>query len=120
MNTKEIGSLAEEAALSKLLEEGYTLYKRNYFVPNCGELDLVVTKDGELFVAEVKARQIRNDNVWGSPVSAITRSKYLKLLKTTRIMMARDGLYDMNIYFLAISVGINEGGFIQNVEIIPF
>lgn len=113
-----IGDNGEEAVISKMVKSGYRLLARNYAVHNIGELDSVFTKDGDIYVVEVKSRI--GGNYYSSPEEAITNSKYRKLMKTAQIFVNKHRLFDSNIIFLIGAVTHNRDGLIQNVEIIPF
>ena len=53
---KETGRLGEDLALAYLLEQGYQLITRN-FSCKLGEIDLIVTKDGQTVFVEVRSAQ---------------------------------------------------------------
>jgi len=116
--TKKIGNEAEDAVIRYMAEHGYTFLVRNFTVHNMGELDVVMTKDDELYVVEVKSRL--EDTIYADPLRSITARKRLKILNTTRLLISRYGLYNMNVHFLAGCVTHRRDGMIQNVEIIPF
>lgn len=116
--TKIIGNDAEDAVIRFLASKGYRLLVRNFSVHNMGELDVVMTKDDDLFVVEVKSRL--EGTLYADPAGSITRSKQKKMLNTTRVLISKYGLFDKNVHFLAGCVTHRRDGMIQNVEIIPF
>ena len=116
-DTTEIGNIAEEAVTKVLMRKGLRLVARNYSVPNCGELDVVMTSGSILYVVEVKSR-LASD--WQTPIEAIAPGKRKKILKTTRIFMLREGYTDYDVIFLAGCVTHNREGVVQKIEIVPF
>lgn len=73
-----IGRRGENLAAAWLQREGYTILARNWRRP-CGELDLIVERDGEIIGVEVKTR---SSATMGEPEEAVTRAKQRKLLLT--------------------------------------
>ena len=116
--TKVIGNEAEDAVIRKMASEGYRFLVRNFTVHNMGELDVVMMKGSDLYVVEVKSRL--EGTLYADPLRSITARKRLKILNTTRMLISRYGLYNMNVHFLAGCVTHRRDGMIQNVEIIPF
>jgi putative endonuclease len=115
--TKNIGNAAEESVARVMMHKGFTLIAKNYNVPGSGELDLVMRKGSCIYVVEVRSRLTTD---WQSPLESIDYNKRKKLLKTTRIFTARNGLSDMDVIFLAGCVTHNREGVVQKIEIIPF
>ncbi len=68
---QRFGAWGERQAEAYLLEHGLLLLERNYRTPY-GELDLVMSQDGQLVFVEVKTRS--NDK-FGLPEESITRAK---------------------------------------------
>lgn len=66
-----LGKWGEDLALQFLQEQGYTLVARNFRTPD-GEIDLILEKDGQLTMVEVKTR--KNDE-FGLPEDAVTDEK---------------------------------------------
>lgn len=114
----QMGYLAETAVIKKLQAEGFKLIIRNYSIHNLGELDVVMEKDDNIYVIEVKSRRI--NCLVGSQENAVTEYKRRRIYKTTEVLIDRYGLFDRNIYFLVGCVTHTKSGLIQNVEIIPF
>ena len=116
--TKAIGNEAENAVIRLMASQGYRFLVRNFTVHNMGELDVVMTKDGELYVIEVKSRL--EGTIYADPLRSITPRKRLKMLNTTKVLVSKYNLFDMNVHFLAGCVTHRRDGMIQNVEILPF
>lgn len=79
------GDAAEARALSFLQGQGLTLVARNWRC-KAGELDLVM-RDGDIVVvAEVRLRR-RDD--YGHPIETVDARKQAKLVRATRLLLAR-------------------------------
>ena len=115
---KLIGNRGEDAVIACMASEGYRFLARNFSVHNIGEIDVVMTKGGDLYIVEVKSRL--SGTMIADPASSITFSKRMKLKRTAEIFISRYNLYHMNVHFLAGCVTHDRDGLIQNVEIIPF
>lgn len=116
--TKVIGNEAEDAVIRKMTAGGYHFLVRNFTVHNMGELDVVMMKERDLYVVEVKSRL--EGTVYADPLRSITPRKRMKMLNTTKVLISKYNLFDMNVHFLAGCVTHRRDGMIQNVEIIPF
>ena len=116
--TKIIGNEAEDAVIRFMLRSGYRFLVRNFTVHNMGELDVVMTKGNDLYIIEVKSRL--EGSFYPDPAASITKKKQMKMLNTSKVLISKYNLYDMNVHFLAGCVTHRRDGLIQNVEIIPF
>jgi len=76
MNTREVGKAFEEIACEYLIENGYSIQDRNFHAGRIGEIDIVATKNGELYFVEVKGRNSLN---YGSPAESISPQKKHKM-----------------------------------------
>lgn len=112
------GRDAEEKILSMMQEEGYRLIARNYEVHNVGELDLVMEKDNDIYVVEVRSRFLREG--FPEPCETVTKEKERRIRKTTQIFALKNGLTDRNFIFLIGAVTHNRNGLIQSAEISDF
>ena len=112
------GDNGEESVIEYMTEKGYRLVCRNFSVHNVGEIDCVFEKDNEIYVTEVRSR--RNDGPYPSSCESVDYNKQRKILRCTKYLVARYGLYDRNITFLIGQVTHSAAGMVQNVEIIPF
>jgi len=117
-NKTQRGLRCESYVISGMEERGYKLIARNYRIHNVGELDIVMEKNNEIYVIEVKARKVYKD--YPKPIEAITPSKKTKLIRTTNYLLREYKLWGRNIHFLASLVYLNGDGSVQKVEIIPF
>ena len=79
------GRAAEDRALLFLQGRGLTLIARNWRC-KAGELDLVMRDDDTVVVAEVRMRR-RDD--YGYPLETVDARKQAKLVRATRLLLAR-------------------------------
>lgn len=77
MNTRNIGGMNEEMAISYLVENNFQIVKQNYRC-KVGEIDIIALKDNILRFIEVKYR--KND-MYGSPLEAVNQRKQNKIMK---------------------------------------
>ena len=77
---QRFGAWGERQAETYLLEHGLILLDRNYRTPY-GELDLVMSQDGQLVFVEVKTRS--NDK-FGLPEESVTATKKEHLLMASQ------------------------------------
>lgn len=99
MKKKDFGKWGEEKVCEYFLSRGYKLKDRNVRF-RCGEIDLIVEKEGKLLFVEVKAR--RNDN-FGSVVEALTTQKLRKIQQSVGRWRKESGDFRPGfIYFVAV------------------
>lgn len=77
MNTRVIGALKEDMAISYLEENGFEIIERN-FKCKIGEIDVIAKKDDVIRFIEIKYRK---GNVAGGAHYAISKSKLIKISK---------------------------------------
>ncbi len=70
-NTTKVGSIAEEKVAKYLEEQEHEIVARNFKTKFC-EIDIVSSKDGQIYFTEVKYRKT---NVRGGGLAAITNEK---------------------------------------------
>lgn len=114
---KEIGFNGEQAVLDYMLGNGYSLITRNFSIHNVGELDLVMRKNDEVVVIEVKSRLGTNIENWGAPELAVNSNKLRKMKNTTRYLISRFNLYDCDITFMVGSVVHDKSGKILDISV---
>ena len=73
-----LGDAGETAAAGALERLGYRLLARNVHC-RCGELDLVMEKDGVLCFVEVRTRA---NAVWGDPSGTVSWTKQRRVVKS--------------------------------------
>lgn len=77
---KNIGVIAEQAALNYLLGQGLKEVQNNYF-SRFGEIDLIMTDAQALVFIEVRYRKY---STFGSAAMTVTKSKQQKLINTAK------------------------------------
>ncbi len=78
MSNKFVGNTGEKLAQEYLLKKGYEIFEMNKRFSRFCEID-IIAKDKDTFVfCEVKTRKT---NICGSPLEAITKSKYQNIKK---------------------------------------
>ena len=106
MKRRSFGRFGEWIALIWLLIRGYRLRHRNWRGPS-GELDLVMSRRGEVVFVEVKARSGRE---FGGALGAVNRPKQAALTRTASAYISRFGLWDRPCRFDVIAVEKAYGG----------
>jgi len=106
MNGLSFGRFGEWVALMWLLIRGYRLRHRNWRGPS-GELDLVMSRGGEVVFVEVKARSSRG---FGGALGAVDRTKRAALARTASAYLSRFGLWDSPCRFDVVAVERKERG----------
>lgn len=102
-----LGRRGEDAALTYLLRNGYTLVARNYRFGRHGELDLVMTAPGgDLVFVEVKTRR---QDAAGDPLAWITPLKQRKIQRIAQAFCLQHGIGDRPMRFDAVSVDARDG-----------
>jgi putative endonuclease len=111
INTKNIGNLGEEEAVSYLKNNGYKILDRNFqnnLGRRLGEIDIIAQdlKNKEIVFVEVKTREYEKykDTL---PEENITYSKLKKLNKIASAYLRLKNLSDEPYRFDAISVWIS-------------
>lgn len=100
MNTRNIGASGEDLACQYLEEKGYKILERNKHYSRFCELDIIaIDKETTVFV-EVKAR--RNNN-FGTPMDAITRTKYENIKKGVSFYLSENKVKNFRIDVVAIT-----------------
>ncbi len=99
-DTQNIGQFYEKQALKYLQKQGLRLIEANF---NCryGELDLIMADADVLVFVEVKFRQSR---AYGGAVSAVSRSKQQKLIKTAQWFMQQHQLSNKPARFDVVAI----------------
>jgi putative endonuclease len=105
-NTIEKGAAAEKVAADFYLGLGYRVLARNFRTP-MGELDLVLWREGELVISEVKGRaRFRGDEAW----SPRWREKKRRLRRMAYLFLDRhesilDGDEDIRLEIVFVTQG---------------
>jgi putative endonuclease len=106
VDRRQLGIAAEERAAQLLLASGFELLQRNYRC-RMGELDLVARHGDTLVVAEVR---MRSSARFGGAAASITPSKRLRIVRTTRHLLARyPALQKCRVRFDALLLNGSDG-----------
>lgn len=76
MNNREFGNIGEDLACEYLLKNGYEILERNKHFSKLCEIDIIAKFKNKIIFVEVKTRKT---NDFGSPLEAITKSKYMNI-----------------------------------------
>lgn len=104
-NRKTLGSFGEEAAVKHLINNKYTILKRNFRVGRLGEIDIIAEEGSYICFIEVKTRR---NLFFGIPSEAVTKSKQKKILILASIYISNNHLYDKNARFDVVEVLVEE------------
>lgn len=83
---KQLGAYGERLVAEWYLARGYQILAQNWRCGS-GELDLIVTKGGEVVICEVKTRTSAR---FGSPFEAVGPTKQIRLRKLAAIWLRDD------------------------------
>ena len=73
MNNREFGNKGEDLACEYLIKNGYKILERNKHFSKLCEIDIIAKLKDKVVFVEVKTRK---SNAFGSPMEAITKTKY--------------------------------------------
>jgi len=113
LTTKTIGDKAEAVVADEMKRQGYTILDRNWRTRYC-EIDIVASKDSELFIVEVKHRTAR---VQGGGIAAITAKKQQQLRFAAQLYTSRHQLYDRSVRFLVYATEQDPPVITESLEI---
>ncbi len=85
-NPRQLGQLAETAALDFLRHQGLRLVARNWRC-RLGELDLVMQENDTLVFVEVRYRRHQG---WGGALSSVTPAKQQKLIRAAQSFLQQE------------------------------
>jgi putative endonuclease len=115
-NFKKLGMQGEAIAAKFLMRRGYSLIEHNVHAQG-GEIDLLMmNSDKEWVVVEVKTRK---SDAFGSGKSAITKSKFKKMLSATRDFFLKQKNFSEVPFFRveAVILRIDDGKiFCEHIE----
>ncbi len=111
MNTRVIGSLQEELAISYLEENGFEILERN-FKCKLGEIDVIAKKDNIIRFIEIK---YRTGNIAGGAFYAINQRKLLKISKIAEFYIMIHNLNDSMFSIDALIIENKNITYLENV-----
>jgi len=104
--TNKLGSSGEDHAIVFLVGKGFIIIERNYRFGK-GEIDIIAKEKEVLVFVEVKTRN--NDN-YGDPVYAITKSKKNQIIRTAQGYLYERFISDQECRFDVITINFDEQG----------
>lgn len=111
--TKSIGDRSETVVAQDMVRKGFTILDRNWRTRYC-EIDIVATKDSELFIVEVKHR---TTSVQGGGIAAVTAKKLQQLRFAAQLYTARHHLHEQSVRFLIYATEQDPPVIIESLEI---
>ena len=100
MNSKKLGELGEELAISYLKKNGYEIKERNFRV-KAGEVDIIAVDNDVLVFVEVKTR---SSVAFGIPAEAVTYRKQQQISKVALVYINNHQLHNCDARFDVVSV----------------
>ncbi len=101
MDKRKLGANGEDIACKYLEKQGYKILERNKHYSRFCELDIIAKyKDTTVFV-EVKTRRT---NDFGTPVEAITKSKFQNIVKGVQYYLSENKVHDYRIDVVGITL----------------
>ena len=104
MDRMEFGHLGEDVACNFLINKGYAVILRNFYT-KFGEIDVICSKNNELFFVEVKTRS--NSIFRNYPENAVSYKKQQSMGRTAEIYLKRKGLYNIMFSFSVVAIILN-------------
>ena len=101
MNNRQFGDMGEEIACKYLIDNGYKILDRNVHYSRFCELDIVAQYKKTLVFVEVKTRKT---DTFGTPMEAITKSKYENIKKGALNYLSEHPSKDYRIDVIGITL----------------
>ncbi len=111
MNTRVIGALKEDMAISYLVDNGFKIIERN-FKCKIGEIDVIAKKDKVIRFIEIK---YRTGNVAGGAYYAISKQKLIKISKIANFYIMTHPKIDSTYSIDAIIIDNDNIEYLENV-----
>lgn len=111
MNTRVIGSLKEDLAISYLEQNGFEILERN-FKCKIGEIDIIAKKDNIIRFIEVKYRK---GNLAGGAYYSISQKKLEKISKIAEFYIMIHNLTDAMFSIDALLIEESSYTYLENV-----
>lgn len=106
MNSAELGRKGEAVAAKYYLNRGYQILEHNYRT-RLGELDLILQKENQIIVCEVKTRA---GSKYGVPAEAVNKHKQHCITLATNEFLQKNDLFDAFVQFDVVEVTPDEMG----------
>ncbi|MFD2116846.1 YraN family protein [Paenibacillus yanchengensis] len=101
---KKVGSLGEQMAKQRLIEQGYSILDENWRCKR-GEIDIVATFADQIIIVEVRTR--RRETSFGTALESVDYRKQKRLQSLAQYYVAVKGLSQKNIRFDVIAITMN-------------
>lgn len=100
MNSAELGRKGEAVAAKYYLKRGYQILAHNYRTRR-GELDLILQKENQIIVCEVKTR---TEYKYSVPAEAVNKHKQRCIVLTANEFLQQNDLFDCFVQFDVVEV----------------
>lgn len=101
MDNRKFGDAGEDLACRYLEKEGYTIIERNKHYSRFCEIDIIVKRKNTYVFVEVKTRKT---NSFGSPMEAITKTKYENIKKGVLNYITENKIKEYRIDVIGITL----------------
>lgn len=101
MNNRKFGYCGEDLACRYLEKNGYVILERNKHYSRFCEIDIIAKHKNTVVFVEVKTRKT---NAYGSPMEAITRTKYENIRKGVQYYISENKVKDYRIDVVGITL----------------
>ncbi len=101
MNKREFGNKGEDLACDYLLKNGYEILERNVHFSKLCEIDIIAKLKKKIIFVEVKTRKT---NSFGTPLEAITKSKYNNIKTGVFYYVEKNKVKDFQIDIIGITL----------------
>ena len=101
MNNRKFGDAGEDLACRYLEKQGYEILERNKHYSRFCEIDIIARHKKAVIFVEVKTRKT---NTFGTPMEAITKSKYENIKKGVQFYLAENKVKDYRIDVIGITL----------------
>ena len=101
MNNIKFGNAGEDLACRYLERNGYTILERNKHYSKFSEIVLIAQHKTTTVFVEVQTRKTNN---FGSPLEAITKSKYENIKKGVQFYLSEHKIKDYRIDVIGITI----------------
>lgn len=101
MNNRKFGDAGEDLACRYLQKQGYEILERNKHYFRYCEIDIIAKHKETIIFVEVKTRKTNN---YGSPLEAITSSKYSNIKKGVQFYLSENKVKNYRIDVVGITL----------------
>lgn len=101
MNNRKFGDAGEDLACRYLERQGYKILERNKHYSRFCEIDIIAKEKNTVVFVEVKTRKTDS---FGSPLEAITKSKYANIIKGVQFYLSENKVKHYRIDVVGITL----------------